>query len=273
MTENFPHPHAENCQICEDLRLALEIVEHVDRLTLTRFGAADLQVETKPDLTPVSDADKAAESLVRTMIATQRPHDLVYGEEEGGQLCHSGRRWIVDPIDGTKNFVRKVPVWATLLALEDKGKIVLGVVSAPALSRRWYAGLSHGAFVSWKGEAARRIYVSGVNEIADASLAYSSLTGWRDRGLREKFLALTDSCWRTRGYGDFWSYMMVAEGIVDLAMEPELNLYDMAALAPIVTEAGGQFTSLSGSEGPWGSDALASNGFLHETALAALGLV
>lgn len=188
-----------------------------------------------------------------------------------GTTGSGGRQWVIDPIDGTKNYVRGVPVWATLIGLIEDGEVVLGVVSAPALNRRWWAAAGSGAFTGRSLSQATRLSVSSVNQLSDASLSYSSLSGWRDLGVRQQFIELTDSVWRTRAYGDFWSYCMVAEGAVDLACEPELNLYDMAALVPIVTEAGGRFTSLAGQDGPFGDNALASNGLLHDAALDVLG--
>jgi histidinol-phosphatase len=239
-------------------------------ITLARFGAADLLVETKPDLTPVSDADRAVEVTIRDRLALERPGDAISGEEFGTS-GDATRRWVIDPIDGTKNFVRGVPVWATLIGLLDGDDPVVGVVSAPALGRRWWAARGDGAWTVALGAEPRRLAVSRVSTLADASLAYSSLSGWTERGRRDAFLALLDSCWRTRGYGDFWSYMLVAEGAVDLTTEPELSLWDMAALAPVVTEAGGRFTSLDGVDGVLGESAAASNGLLHEALLAAVG--
>jgi histidinol-phosphatase len=163
-----------------------------------------------------------------------------------------------------------VPVWATLISLVDEGQPVLGLVSAPALNRRWWAANGSGAWTGRSLSSARRIHVSGVGDLSHASLSYSSLTGWREIGRREQFLDLTDECWRTRAYGDFWSYMLVAEGAVDIAAEPELAVHDMAALVPIVTEAGGRFTSLDGQEGPWGGNAVATNGLLHDEVLRRL---
>ena len=192
------------------------------------------------------------------------------GEEFGGSLSRSGRQWVVDPIDGTKNFVRGVPVWATLIALIDDGVPVVGLVSAPALQRRWWAGAGTGAWAGRSLAKAERLGVSSVDRLEDASLSYSSLSGWKDRGHRDDFLELTDRVWRTRAYGDFWSYMLVAEGAVDIAAEPELELHDMAALVPIVREAGGRFTSLDGEDGPFGGHALATNGLLHDDVLARL---
>ncbi|MFD1211191.1 histidinol-phosphatase [Arthrobacter sp. GCM10027362] len=250
----------------DDLRLAHVMADAVDAQTMSRFKALDLQVDTKPDLTPVTDADRAAEEAIRGQLSRARPRDAVLGEEFGSS-GQGPRRWVIDPIDGTKNFVRGVPVWATLIALIDDGKPVVGVVSAPALGRRWWAARGAGAYTGRSLSAATRLSVSKVSGLADASLSYSSLTGWKERGNLDEFLALTESVWRTRAYGDFWSYCLVAEGAVDIACEPELNLYDMAALVPIVSEAGGRFTSLEGEEGPFGGNALATNGLLHEEVL------
>lgn len=252
-----------------DLQVALGIADRVDVFTMERFRAADLAVETKPDMTPVSDADRGAERIIRDMLGQFRSRDAILGEEEG-ETGMSGRRWIIDPIDGTKNFVRGVPVWATLIALEEQGEIVLGIVSAPALKQRWYAAKGLGAHNGRSGTSSRRLNVSNVGRIEDSSFSYSSLDGWSERNQLRGFLRLAQNCWRTRAYGDFWSYMLVAEGAVDIAAEPELELYDMAAIVPIVTEAGGKFTSLSGADGPWGGNAIATNGHLHDAAIKIL---
>jgi histidinol-phosphatase len=257
-------------EFAADLALALELADAADAITTARFGAADLVVEAKPDLTPVSDADRAVEEAIRRRLATDRPDDAISGEEFGSG-GRGPRRWVIDPIDGTKNFVRNVPVWATLIALLDGDDPVVGVVSAPALSRRWWAARGAGAWSRFGGGEARRLAVSRVASLADASLSYASLGGWAEIGRRDAFLALTDRVWRTRAYGDFWSYMLLAEGAVDLAAEPELSLWDMAALAPIVTEAGGRFTGLDGVPGVHRGNAAASNGLLHEALLGALG--
>ena len=253
-----------------DLELALRLADLADAVTTERFRSADLVVRTKPDLTPVSDADQAVEQLIRQRLAADRPADAFCGEESG--TAGSGpRRWVLDPIDGTKNFVRGVPVWATLIALLVHDEPVLGVVSAPALGQRWWAARGQGAFGSSLGRQARRLRVSGVSQLGDASLSYASLSGWAELGRQQAFLELTSRVWRSRAYGDFWSYMLVAEGAVDLAAEPELSLWDMAALAPIVTEAGGRFTGLNGVDGVQQGNAAASNGLLHEALLTALG--
>jgi histidinol-phosphatase len=254
----------------DDLRLAHVLADDADSLTTNRFKALDLHVVNKPDLTPVTDADKSVEEGIRRTLSRARPRDAVLGEEQGA-TGSSNRRWIVDPIDGTKNFVRGVPVWATLIALMIDDEVVVGCVSAPQLNRRWWASKGGGA---WTGRSllnASPCRVSDVARLDDASLSYSSLSGWDERDRLDDFLALSRRCWRTRAYGDFWSYMLLAEGAVDLAAEPELKIYDMAALDVIVREAGGMFTSLDGTPGPLGGNALASNGRLHDQALAFLG--
>ncbi|HWM37222.1 MAG TPA: histidinol-phosphatase [Streptomyces sp.] len=257
----------------DDLRLAHVLADAADAATMERFKALDLKVETKPDLTPVSEADKAAEELIRTSLKRTRPRDAVLGEEFGTE-GHGSRRWIIDPIDGTKNYVRGVPVWATLIALTELGEggdqPVVGLVSAPALNRRWWAAKGGGAYTGRSLSQASRLRVSQVEAVRDASFAYSSLHGWEERGMLPGFLELTRSCWRSRGYGDFWPYMMVAEGSVDACAEPELSLWDMAANAIIVQEAGGTFTGLDGQRGPHSGNAVASNGLLHEEVLGYL---
>jgi histidinol-phosphatase len=254
----------------DDLRLAHVLADDADSLTTTRFKALDLHVMSKPDLTPVTDVDQSVEEGIRRTLSRVRSRDAITGEEQGSS-GHSQRRWIVDPIDGTKNFVRGVPVWATLIALAVDDEVVLGVVSAPQLQRRWWASVGNGA---WTGKSllkATQCQVSDVRRLEDASLSYASLSGWEQRDRLDDFLSLMRRCWRTRAYGDFWSYMLLVEGAVDLAAEPELEVYDMAALDVIVREAGGRFSSLDGTDGPWGGNALASNGHLHEAALSFLG--
>ncbi|UQN30192.1 inositol monophosphatase family protein [Brachybacterium kimchii] len=256
-------------RFADDLRLAHVLADAVDQLTMSRFKAQDLTVETKPDLTEVTDADTAAEELVRAQLARSRSRDQVIGEEFGS-TGHSPRQWIIDPIDGTSNFVRGVPVWATLIGLVEDGETVVGLVSAPGLSRRWWAGSGTGAWTGTRLNAATKMQVSDVRTIEDASLSYSSLHGWADLDRLPQMLNFMQRFWRTRAYGDFWSYMLLAEGAVDVATEPELKLHDMAALVPIVTEAGGRFTSLDGEDGPFGGNAVATNGHLHEETLEAL---
>ena len=256
----------------DDLALALFLADAADAISLPRFGAADLQVDAKPDLTPVSDADLAVETAIRAMLAEQRPQDGVVGEEYGGADQQStGRRWVIDPIDGTKNFVRGVPVWATLIALLDGDDIVVGAVSAPALARRWWAASGSPAWTRFADNAPRRCSVSAVRTLADASLSYSDIAEWQQSRYSTGFEVVMNECWRTRAYGDFYSYMLVAEGAVDIAAEPELSLWDVAALVPIVTAAGGLLTSVNGQPTGGNADsALATNGLLHDAVLARL---
>jgi histidinol-phosphatase len=254
----------------DDLTLALTLADRADALTRTRFGALDLRIDTKPDLTPVTDADRAVEADVRQVLGRERPDDSIVGEEFGGTTTFSGRQWIIDPIDGTKNFVRGVPVWASLIALLEDGIPSVGVVSAPALQRRWWAARGQGAFAAVDGGQGRRLSVSAVAELGSASLSFSSLSGWAQRGSRERFIALTDAVWRVRAYGDFLSYCLVAEGAVDVAAEPEVSVWDLAAPDILVREAGGQFTSLDGATGPHGGSAVATNGLLHQDVLSRL---
>ena len=271
----------------EDLDLAHLLADTADAMSLDRFRALDLRVTTKPDLTPVSDADTAIERKIREILAARRPDDGVLGEEFGAEAGPSGpdadnagnagdagngRQWVIDPIDGTKNYVRGVPVWGTLIALMEEGVPVLGVVSAPALGRRWWATRGGGAYAGRDAATGTRIQVSGVTRLADASFCYSSLHGWEVIGRLAGMLELMRRTWRQRAYGDFFGYMLVAEGAVDIMVEPELALWDLAALIPIVEEAGGTFTGLNGDPGPDGASAIATNGALHREILTHLGL-
>jgi histidinol-phosphatase len=256
-----------------DLELALELAAIADGITMARYLAQDLVITTKPDSTPVTDADKATESALRHHLANVRSDDGLVGEEFGNQNQEAARYWVMDPIDGTKNFMRGVPTWATLIGLverQDDGseKVIVGVVSAPALNRRWYASAGNGAFTILNNSAPRKISVSKVSNISNASIAYSDFQGWGDR--LTKFHKLISDCTRSRGYGDFWSHMLVAEGAVDIAAEPSLALWDMAALDVIVREAGGTFSNLTGESGPYGGSGISTNTLLHSTVMAAL---
>lgn len=259
-----------NDNLDDDLTLALALADRADEISLARFGALDLRVDTKPDLTPVTDADQAVETALREVLAAERPQDQILGEEFGGTAAFSGRQWIIDPIDGTKNFVRGVPVWATLISLLRDGVPILGVISAPALHRRWWATSGQGAFGSVAGAPARRLSVSAVTDLDSSSLTFAGLNYWEARGLREQFLNLTASVWRARSYGDFWAYCLVAEGAVDAAIEPAVSVWDLAAVDIVVREAGGVFTDLSGNPGPHGNCAVAANPALHRQVMAAL---
>lgn len=254
----------------DDLKFALALADRADAVTLARFGALDLQVDTKPDLTPVTDADRAVESALRELLRRERPGDGVLGEEYGGANTFSGRQWIIDPIDGTKNFVRGVPVWATLIGLMADGEMVVGVVSAPALGRRWWGAKDGGAWTGRSLTKAATCRVSAVSRLQDASLSYSDLSTWEATGQLDQFLGLARAVWRTRAYGDFWSHVLVAEGAVDISAESQVSLWDLAALQIIVEEAGGVFTDLSGNPTPDGGSALCTNGLLHDEVLARL---
>ncbi|MGL4831762.1 MAG: inositol monophosphatase family protein, partial [Propionibacteriaceae bacterium] len=226
-------------------------------------------IEQKSDGTPVTSADREVEAAVRATLAKARPRDSIHGEEEPDKVGGS-RRWIIDPIDGTANYLRGIPVWATLIALEEAGEIVLGVVSAPALGRRWWASRENGAFTGKNFRQGVEMQVSNSAHLSDAMLSFSSVQQWVDAGRGQEFVDLMREAGRTRAFGDFWSYMLVAEGALDIACEPELALHDMAACSIIVTEAGGSFTDLDGIEGPYGDGAVATNGLLHDQVLRQL---
>jgi len=253
----------------DDLALALALAGDADLISIDRFHAQDLVVTTKPDRTPVTDADQAVERSIRSGIQAARPGDSILGEEYGTE-GESNRQWIIDPIDGTAGFMRGLPIWGTLIALAIDGVPVVSVVSSPALGKRWYAARGHGAFAQVHGEDAKRIRVSAVAELADASISYNSIQGWDGAGYLDELVQLSRTVWRARAVGDMWAYMLLAEGSLDLVGEFDLQPYDMAALIPIVEEAGGRFSSVTGEPGPWHGNALATNGVLHEAALAAL---
>ena len=250
-----------------DLALAMRLADAADSITMGRYQSIDLVVTTKPDDSPVTDADKASEEAIRALLKSHRPDDGIVGEEFGDDAAGAKRYWVIDPIDGTKNFLRGVPTWATLIGLIEKQSdgsevVVVGVVSAPALFRRWYASEGNGAFVSLNGGTPKRISVSQVSEIKDASISYSDFIGWDQR--LAPFQELLDSAWRTRGIGDFWSHMLVAEGAVDVAIEPKLAIWDMAALDIVVREAGGRFTNTAGIDGSLGGSGLSTNSAIHQ---------
>ena len=239
-----------------DLLFALELADAADAVSLPRFGARDLLVETKPDLTPVTEVDRAVEREVRRLVAERGAGEGVLGEELGEESVPGEARWIVDPIDGTRNFTRGIPVWATLIALERAGRVEAAVVSAPALGIRWWAARGSGAFRD--GE---RLHVSAVDRLEDACVTVAL-----EQPVPDAFRA----AWHLRGFGDFWAHMLVAEGAVDVAVDAiGVTLWDLAAPMLVVEEAGGRFTDLDGHGRPDGGSAVASNGLLHEAALAA----
>ena len=270
----------------DDLALAHALADLADAITLDRYQAQDLVITNKPDNTPVTDADRAVETAIREALATHRPTDGLVGEEFGSDKGTSGRYWVIDPIDGTKNFMRGVPSWATLIALvsvdaSGEEEVVVGIASAPALARRWSAAKGHGAFVRFNSgnndelledfdsaSIDKKMSVSKVKELSDASISYSDFVGWGDR--LEPFQKMLANAWRSRGIGDFWSHMLVAEGAVDVAIEPSLAVWDMAALDIIVREAGGTFTNTAGQNGPFGGSGVSTNGLLHNAVINGL---
>lgn len=250
-----------------ELALALDLADRADEITMGRFRALDLRVEDKTDLTPVSEADRAAEDALRKALAQARPDHAVVGEESGASgPADATHRWILDPIDGTKGYVRGLPVWATLIGLEVEGRMAVGVVSSPALGRRWWAARGSGAFAN--GD---RLQVSAVTDLAAAHLAYPSERSFDEVGLGDEFRALAARCWRARGFGDFWSHVLVAEGAVDVGFDPTVSLWDLAPLQVIVEEAGGRFSDFAGQPRVDGGSAISSNGLLHDAVLAAFG--
>jgi histidinol-phosphatase len=241
-----------------DLEFAHFLADAADTITLGRFRALDLRVETKPDLTPVSEADRAAEEAIRALVAASGRGEAVLGEElgdDGGDV-----KWIVDPIDGTSNYVRGVPVWATLLALQREGEVVLSLVSAPALGRRWWAIRGGGAFAD--GEPCR---VSAVARLEDCSVSTTSA-----RRMPAGWSTIVQRAWSNRGLGDFWQHCLVAEGSVDVSCDSVVKLWDFAPVQLIVEEAGGRCTTYEG--GPPASDAsfVATNGALHHEVVSLL---
>ena len=242
-----------------DLELALSLADDADAISLPRFRAVDLRVDTKPDLTPVTDADRAVERAIRERLERERPGEGVLGEEEG-DTSTAELRWIVDPIDGTKNFSRGIPVWATLIALERDGAIVCGVASAPALGRRWWAARGEGAYRD--GE---RIHVSRIAALAEATVSFSR-SGFGD----PRTIELALGAWHAQPFSDFWAHLLVAEGAVDVAVEHEMAPWDNAVLQVIVEEAGGRFTSLQGEPRFDGGSAVSTNALLHDEVLARL---
>lgn len=253
----------------KDLDLALLLADAADEISLSRFQALDLKIESKPDRTPVTDADRAVELRLRQLIAQHAPEDAVIGEEyenSGG----GNRQWIIDPIDGTANFLRGVPIWATLIALRVDGRLVASAVSAPAMGRRWWASKGEGSFTKDVDGGVRKLSVSKVSTLSDGYISYNSLQQWQKLGKVKNLDSLASKVWRIRAFGDFLSYMFVAEGVIDAASEPDLKIYDIAALVPIVEEAGGRFTDLVGELSEQSSDVLASNGLIHEEVRAEL---
>lgn len=253
----------------KDLELALELADIADAISLGRFRALDLNVQSKPDRSPVTDADRSVELALKELLSQKAPTDALIGEEFGDS-GKSNRTWIIDPIDGTANYLRGVPVWATLIALAIDGKPVVGVVSAPAMGRRWWAASEVGSITKEIDGTTRALKVSEINQLENASLSYNNLQLWDQAGMLEELTSLSRKVWRTRAYGDFWSYMLLAEGALDIVAEHDLKIYDIAALVPIVEQAGGKFTAMDGPLTSETSSVLATNGKLHSSVTSEL---
>jgi histidinol-phosphatase len=251
----------------DDLALALELADLADAITMRRHGASDLEVDTKPDDTPVTESDRAVEQTLRDRLTEARPGDRVVGEEYGGSdPVGAGRRWIIDPIDGTKSYVRAMPTWSTLIALVVDGRAAVGVVSMPALGRRWWASRGGGAFAN-----GRPIHVSAIAELGEGQVTWSGIEDWDAIGRAEAVLELCRRAARTRGVGDAWQYMLVAEGAAEVALDPQVSVWDLAPMQVIIEEAGGRFTDLGGVATVDGGDGIATNGLVHDAALAIVG--
>lgn len=269
MTSDTAPATETGAALAPDLALALRLADAADAISIDKFRNRDLHIDLKPDRTYVTEADLAVERALREVLAGERPDDGILGEEFGTE-GDATRQWIIDPIDGTANYLRGVPVWGTLIALAIDGVPVVGVVSSPALGKRWWAARDAGAWLSENGGQPRRLHVSGVSDLADASISFQSIAQWDDAGYLDRLIALTRRVWRDRAYGDMWSYMLLAEGLVDAVGEFDVKTYDLAALIPIVEEAGGRLTSVTGDAGPGNGSSLASNRLLHDALLEAL---
>ncbi|QPZ39744.1 inositol monophosphatase family protein [Paramicrobacterium chengjingii] len=251
-----------NASLSDDLSLALELADAADAISLARFRSADLDISTKPDRTHVTDADLAVERRLRDILSAQRPEDGILGEEFGTQGS-TRRQWIIDPIDGTANFLRGVPNWATLIALAVDGEPVVGVASAPAFGKRWWAAEGTGAWLAENGSEPRRLRVSSVASLDDASVSFQSIAQWDEAGYLDSLIDLSRTVWRDRAYGDMWSYGLLAEGLIDVVAEFDVKEYDIAPFAVIIAEAGGTFSAIDGSSSIAERSSLATNGALH----------
>ena len=253
--------------LTSDLTLALQIADAADGVSMARFDAADLDVRTKADASHVTEADLATERVIREILAAERPEDAVFGEEFG-VTGHARRQWIIDPIDGTANYLKGIPMWATLIALAIDGVPRVGVVSQPGIGRRWWGATGLGAWTNTSGGSTRRLAVSDVASVSEASISFQSIQQWQDAGRLDALLDLSRRVWRDRGYGDAWPYMLLAEGRLEFVSEFDVKEYDIAAHVPIVLEAGGRFTDAHGAESIDTRSSLATNGILHDDFLA-----
>jgi histidinol-phosphatase len=252
--------------LASDLELALRLADAANSESLPRFDAGDLRISTKADRSHVTDADLATERALRAILAAERPADGIFGEEFGAE-GDAQRQWIIDPIDGTANFMRGIPLWGTMICLAVDGVPQVGVVSMPALGRRWWASTGSGAWTAAHG-GPRRLATSQVASLDDAAVSFQSITQWADAGRLPALIRVADRVWRDRAYGDVYAYMMLAEGRLEMVAEFDVKEYDIAAAVPIVREAGGAFTAFDGSDSISERSALATNGILHDAFLA-----
>ncbi|MDR6198100.1 histidinol-phosphatase [Microbacterium sp. SORGH_AS428] len=249
----------------DDLALALRMADAADAVAMSRFDAADLSIEVKPDASYVTEADIATEKAIRAILSAERPDDAVLGEEFGS-AGDSARQWIIDPIDGTHNYLKGIPIWATLIALAVDGVPRVGVVSQPSIGRRWWAAQGEGAWTNG-GAQPRRLAVSTVDSLDRSSVSFQSIAQWDDAGHLDGLIRLSRTVWRDRGYGDAWPYMLLAEGRLEMVAEFDVKEYDIAALGPIITEAGGRMTAFDGTDSLSTRSVLATNGALHQSFL------
>lgn len=255
--------------LADDLALAHRLADAADAISVARFRSSTLEISTKPDASHVTDADLAVERALRGILAAERPADGILGEEYGtaGSVV---RQWILDPIDGTANFLRGVPNWATLISLAVDGTPVVGVASAPAFGKRWFAAEGAGAWLAEDGKEPRMLRVSGVERLEDASLSFQSIAQWDDAGYLDQLIDLSRAVWRDRAYGDMWSYGLLAEGLIDIVAEFGVKEYDIAPFVVLVREAGGRFTAIDGTDTLAGRSSLATNGILHDQVLGTI---
>jgi histidinol-phosphatase len=248
----------------EELVFANELADRAAEIALGFFGG-EFEIKKKADFTPVTEADLRVEEMIRERLAEKFPDDAILGEE-GGMAGDASRVWIVDPIDGTKNFADGIQIWGTLIGLAVDGRPVAGVASAPGLGERYAAAINEGATLN--GDA---IHVSSTKNFGDALVAYGGLETWLGGDQEGAFASLVVDARRTRGIGDFWGHMLVARGAADIMIERELRSWDTAALRIIVEEAGGRMTTMNGGEIEDHSSVLTTNGFLHEEMIARFG--
>ncbi len=258
-----------DADVSADLALALRLADAADAVSMARFDAPDLDIQLKADASHVTEADLATERVIRGILASERPGDGIFGEEFGA-TGDTVRQWIIDPIDGTANYLKGIPMWTTLISLAIDGVPRVGVASQPALGRRWWGATGLGSWTNTPDGAPRRLRVSSVATVAEASASFQSIAQWDEVGRVDDIVKLSRAVWRDRGYGDTWPYMLLAEGRLEFVAEFGVKEYDIAALVPIIEEAGGRFTDIDGRDSISARSSLATNGVLHDDFLTLL---